>query len=68
MKMSKELCSDWEKLASEEHIGLSQYMNVFAIRVMLAVGFGQYFQDDKKILEFKKCYDIVRENDNIHCF
>ena len=32
----------------------------FAIKAILAVGFGKYFHDDKVARKFKKCYDIVR--------
>ena len=46
-------------MATDEHIPVRQHMLAVALKSITRSSFGDYFDSDKKILEFGKLYDAV---------
>ncbi|XP_033762753.1 cytochrome P450 20A1-like isoform X2 [Pecten maximus] len=57
--VSDELAKEWSSLVKEEHIPLSIHMLAYALKVALITMFGDTFSDDKDILEFQRCYNVI---------
>ncbi|XP_052251216.1 cytochrome P450 20A1-like [Dreissena polymorpha] len=53
------LVKKWTGLVKEDHIPVSEYMSVFALKAVLLALYGKAMKDDKKVLEFKHIYDNV---------
>ena len=46
-------------MVNEEHIPLSQHLQALALKVFIVTVFGDYFKDDKDIIELRRNFDIV---------
>ena len=46
-------------MATNEHIPLRQDMLAISLKAITRSSFGDYFDSDEKILEFRKLYDDV---------
>lgn len=57
--VTDDLAKKWSSLVKEEHVPLSVHMFAYALKIALITMFGETFSNDKEILEFKHCYDIV---------
>ncbi|XP_033762755.1 cytochrome P450 20A1-like [Pecten maximus] len=57
--VSDALTKKWSSLVKEEHVPLSIHMLAYSLKISLLTMFGETFSDDKDILEFQHCYDVV---------
>lgn len=58
-EIADELAKKWETMLNEEHIPLTQFMSMFALKAVLAALFGEKMKNDKEVLEFKNVYDVI---------
>ncbi|CAH1789284.1 unnamed protein product [Owenia fusiformis] len=56
-KLGKEISAKWNTMLDEQHIPLCQHMFAFAIKSITITSFGEFFQNDEQVLEFRKAYD-----------
>ena len=47
-------------MLDEQHVSLTQYMFMLALKAILQALFVNIMKDDKDVLEFKRKYDQVR--------
>ena len=45
---------------SNQHIPLSVHMAGAVMKILSRFSFGDYFKDEKSLIEFRKDYDLVR--------
>ncbi|CAN7996942.1 unnamed protein product [Ixodes hexagonus] len=57
-KMCKEVVDRWESLPAEEHVPIYQYMYALCIKTCTRLLFGDYFFDDKHVLEFSRAFEL----------
>ncbi|KAK3588054.1 hypothetical protein CHS0354_012100 [Potamilus streckersoni] len=57
-EVANELANKWLTLTKEENVPLSMYMSAFSLKAVLITLFGKNIKDDKKILEFRRKYDV----------
>ncbi|OWF40771.1 cytochrome P450 20A1-like [Mizuhopecten yessoensis] len=57
--VSDELAKKWSSLVKEEHVPLSVHMFAYSLKIALLTMFGESFANDKDILEFRRCYDVM---------
>ena len=55
-------------MPDDQHIPLTQYMFMFALKTVLLALYGNAMKDDKEVEEFKKRYDKVRHYDSAIVF
>ncbi|XP_006825419.1 cytochrome P450 20A1-like [Saccoglossus kowalevskii] len=55
---SEEIKDKFSSMSKEEHIPICQYMTALALKTIIKTLFGKYFEDDRKVLELKKNFDI----------
>lgn len=57
-KMCKEVVDRWESLPAEEHVPVYQYMYALCMKTCTRLLFGDYFFDDKHVLEFSRAFEL----------
>ncbi|XP_064613617.1 cytochrome P450 20A1-like isoform X2 [Liolophura sinensis] len=57
-KVSADLSTKWSTMPDEQHIPLTQHMLALSFKILMWTLVGDYFKDDKKLLEFRKNFDV----------
>ncbi|XP_074651850.1 cytochrome P450 20A1-like [Tubulanus polymorphus] len=57
-EMVEELINKWATMVDDQHIPVRNHMTALALKSIAKGSFGDYFNDDKAIMTFRKCYDI----------
>lgn len=57
-KMSKEVVNRWEGLPAEEHVPVYQYMYAMCMKSCTRLLFGDFFFDDKHVLELSRAFEV----------
>uniref|UniRef100_A0A0K8RBH4 Putative cytochrome p450 cyp4/cyp19/cyp26 subfamily n=1 Tax=Ixodes ricinus TaxID=34613 RepID=A0A0K8RBH4_IXORI len=57
-KMCAEVVDRWESLPAEEHVPIYQYMYALCMKTCTRLLFGDYFFDDKHVLEFSRAFEL----------
>ena len=60
LQVADDIANSWNTMLNEQHVPLSQYMSMLALKAVLQALFVNIMKDDKDVLEFKRKYDQVR--------
>ena len=60
LQVANDISNSWSTMLDEQHVPLTQYMFMLALKAILQALFVNIMKDDKEVLEFKRKYDQVR--------